>query len=146
MGARRNRPVWESRRGHIQCSSPMPRQACLASSRIPAEGARGPGTRADGRPSLRSALTHTHEACWAPLAPIVEYTSLLQPTNRLPCWTSRPRCYLNGGADVQPCPQFGAEVDIRPHVGYAPPKNAAVRLVPLCRRRVSALKVGLAGD
>ena len=51
-----------------------------------------------------------------------------------------------GGADVQPCPQFGAEVDIRPDVGYAPPKNTAVRLIRSLRRRVSALKAVLAGD
>src|ERR1051325_11990666 len=44
MGARCNRRVWQSRRGRIECSSPTPRQACLTSSRIPAEGARGPDT------------------------------------------------------------------------------------------------------
>lgn len=46
-------------------------------------------------------------------------------------------------ADVQPCPQFGAEVDIRPHGGYCPAQNTAVKLVRSLRRRVSALKAVL---
>ena len=44
-------------------TSSMPR--IISDSRGGSKGSRHPGRR---RPSLRSALTHAHEVCWAPLA------------------------------------------------------------------------------
>src|SRR5215468_10554143 len=66
-------------------------------------GGRSKGFRHSGRPrpSFRSALTHAHEACWAPLATKRGIYILLQPTNRLPCETSRPSLAL--GVEATAC-------------------------------------------
>jgi hypothetical protein len=53
----------------------------------------------------------------------VEYTSCYsQRTGYLVRPSNHAVSFINGGADVQPCPQFGAEVDISRMSDTAPPK------------------------